>query len=134
MIDTSQFPPRPAILKPALLLLALTLLLLLAPLYIYKIALQFSALRTDCLIGLIIAPLGASLTLAGIIHLLDHALTPPQMPPPSPPPKPRPWYLRVTLSELKRLLLALQLLTTSLSLAAALILLFHFPLPELMTR
>jgi hypothetical protein len=85
----------------------------------YKTATQFSGLRTDCLIALIIAPLAAAICLAGLIHLADQSAQSAI----------RPWYQRVTLNELKRLLLALQILTTAVAFAATLALIFQFPIP-----
>jgi hypothetical protein len=129
---TRNSPRRPPFLfhtmkpriKHSLLLLACYAALLAASFHAYKTATQFSGLRTDCLIALIIAPLAAAICLAGLIHLLDR----PASAEPSEAPA-TPWYLRLTLSELNRLLLALHLLTTALALAAALTLIFQFPIP-----
>jgi hypothetical protein len=113
------------LLKDSLVLLGCYVLLLGSAWYAYATAAQFSGVRTNCLVALIVAPLAAAACLAGMIHLLDRPLTP------SPAETPAvPWYLRFTLEELKRVLLALQILTTAVAVGAVLALVFQFPIPS----
>jgi hypothetical protein len=112
------------LMKNSLVMLAFYVLLLLAAWHAFATARHFGGLRTNCLIALIVAPLGAAICLAGVIHFLDRPL----MVDPAENAA-LPWYVRLTLGELKRLLLALQLLTSGLALAAALALIFDFPIP-----
>jgi hypothetical protein len=103
----------------SLFLLLFTALLLLAAYFIWQIALHTDDLRTECLVAEIVTGIGATSCLAGIMHFLDLPLLGGRAP----------WYLRWPLLLNKRLLLAAELATTALTLAAAFILLFGLKIP-----
>jgi len=88
----------------------------------YALVQHFSFLRTSCLVSMILSGLSATLLFGGTMNCLDRLLDL------SPPP---PWYARLSIDLLKRVLLVLQLATTAATLTALGVLVFHRAIPVL---
>jgi hypothetical protein len=88
----------------------------------YALLERYSYLRAACLLSLIIASGFATLLFGGIMNCLDRVLE--FTPPP-------PWYARVFIDLIKRLLLVVQLVTTAATLVALGALFLPYDIPML---
>ncbi len=93
---------------------------LLGAYYDWRMVMEVSWLRTECLVGGIVAGVGATSCLAGAMHYLELPLMGCVA---------GPWYVRWPLKINKRILLVGQLATTGLAIASAGILIFGFSIP-----